>query len=585
MVKFVALLSLLLVAAGCGKKPAARFAALSEEFVYTTLSFSPSAATAAGLHKYQDRTLDGMLDDLSPSSIARQRSFYMGFRERLERLKPDELSAEDRADRQILEDQVSLALLEFDEIRNYMHNPATYVETLGNALFTPYVLEYAPKSERASHIISRLKMVPLFLDQARSNITSAPAVWANVAMDENQGNIDMVEKTIRIWVPADRREAYSRAAQPALMAMRQFQDYLKGNLAPRNDYNWRLGGKSYPKKFRYSLESGIEADSALLMAETELKQVRERMLALSLPLHKQMFPGHSEHTDLAGEARENQVVGEVLARIAERHSTRESYMDDARQDLAEARAFVESKHLLTLPRRANLQVIPTPEFMRGVYSVGGFNAAPALEPQLGAFYWVTPIAPDWPKERADSKLREYNFYKLKLLTIHEAMPGHYVQMEVANDVQPPVRRLLRSVFGNGPYIEGWAEFATRTMIEQGFLDHSPELALTFAKEELRVLANTILDVRLHMLEMSDQDALDLMEQRTFQEHEEAVEKLQRAKLSSCQLPMYFLGWRGWSQVRNDYRQSRGEAFSLSGFNDLALREGAVPLLVLGRLLK
>jgi uncharacterized protein (DUF885 family) len=217
--------------------------------------------------------------------------------------------------------------------------------------------------------------------------------------------------------------------------------------------------------------------------------------------------------------------------------------------------------------------------------VGGFNAAPALEPQLGAFYWVTPIAPDWPKERADSKLREYNFYKLKLLTIHEAMPGHYVQMEAANNVQPPVRRLLRSVFGNGPYIEGWAEFATRAMIDEGYLDHSPELALTFAKEELRVLANTILDVRLQMLDMTDQEALDLMEQRTFQEHEEAVEKLQRAKLSSCQLPMYFLGWRGWTQIRNDYQQAHGAAFSLSGFNDRALKEGAAPLPALGKLLK
>jgi uncharacterized protein (DUF885 family) len=575
----------MLAAAGCAKKPVERFAALSEEFVYTTLSFSPSAATAAGLHKYQDRTLDELLDDLSPSNIARQRNFYLAFRERLERLKSDQLSAEDRADWQILEDQISLALLEFDEIRNYMHNPATYVETLGNALFTPYVLEYAPKGERANHIISRLKTVPLFLDQARSNITSAPAIWANVAMEENQGNIDLVDKTIRIWVPEGQREIYSRAAQPALMAMRRFQDYLKANLVPRDDYSWRLGGKNYPTKFRYLLESGIEADNALLMAETELKQVREHMLALALPLHKQMFPGHPEHTDLAGDARENRVVGEVLAKIAERHSTRESYMDDARQDLAEARAFVENKHLLTLPSRANLQVIPTPEFMRGVYSVGGFNAAPALEPQLGAFYWVTPIPPDWPKERTDSKLREYNFYKLKLLTIHEAMPGHYVQMEVANDVQPPFRRLLRSVFGNGPYIEGWAEFVTRTMIEQGFLDHSPELALTFAKEELRVLANTILDVRLQMLDMTDQEALDLMEQQTFQEHEEAVEKLQRAKLSSCQLPMYFLGWRGWSQVRNDYRQASGESFSISGFNDRALKEGAVPLPVLGGLLK
>src|ERR1017187_4497961 len=237
MAKLVALLSLMLAAAGCARKPVAQFAALSEEFVYTTLSFSPSAATAAGLHKYQDRTLDGLLDDLSPSTVARQHNFYLGFRERLERLKSDELSAEDRADWQILEDQISLALLEFDEIRNYMHNPATYVETLGNALFAPYVLEYAPKGERVSHIISRLNMVQLFLGQARSNITSAPAIWANVAMDENQGNIDLVDKTIRTWVPEDRRDLYSRAAQPALMAMRQFQDYLKGNLAPRNHYS------------------------------------------------------------------------------------------------------------------------------------------------------------------------------------------------------------------------------------------------------------------------------------------------------------------------------------------------------------
>ena len=178
---------------------------------------------------------------------------------------------------------------------------------------------------------------------------------------------------------------------------------------------------------------------------------------------------HTDHSGLAGDERINRVVGEVLARIADRHATPDSYMADARQDLAEARAFVEQKHLLTLPPRSNLQVIPTPDFMRGIYSVGGFDPAPALEPQLGAFYWVTPVPASWPKERAESKLREYNFYKLKLLTIHEAMPGHYVQMEVANDVQPKSRRVLRSVFGNNPYIEGWAEFATQTMLDEGFL--------------------------------------------------------------------------------------------------------------------
>ena len=264
------------------------------------------------------------------------------------------------------------------------------------------------------------------------------------------------------------------------------------------------------------------------------------------------------------------MVGEVLARIAERHSTRDSYMDDARQDLAEARAFVEQKHLLTLPPRSNLQVIPTPEFMRGIYSVGGFNAAPALEPQLGAFYWVTPIPASWPQERAESKLREYNFYKLKLLTIHEAMPGHYVQMEVANDVQP--REPARAALGlrqRTRTSKAGREFATQMMLDEGFLDHSPEMALTFAKEELRVIANAILDVRLHMLNMTDQEALDLMENQTFQEKEEAVEKLQRAKLSSCQLPDYFAGLAGLAARARRVPAGAGRRYSLAAFNDRA----------------
>jgi uncharacterized protein (DUF885 family) len=184
----------------------------------------------------------------------------------------------------------------------------------------------------------------------------------------------------------------------------------------------------------------------------------------------------------------------------------------------------------------------------------------------------------------ESKLREYNFYKLKLLTIHEAMPGHYVQFEYANDIEPMTRRLLRSIYGNGAYIEGWAQYVTQTMLDQGFLNHSPELRLTFLKEELRVIANAILDIRLQMLSMTDQEALDLMEKQTFQETEEATAKLQRAKLSSAQLPTYFVGWRAWIGIRDQYRQARGSGFSLADFHDSALRQGAVPLAVLSKLL-
>jgi len=563
--------------AGCGTSEQ-NFSKLAKEFAYTSLSFSPVAATAAGLHQYRGRKLDEELDDFSPGALDHQRHYYQRFRARLESdVRPGSLSAESRADLRIIQDQVALALLDLNEVRSDLHNPTMYVELVGNALFTPFTLEYAPLPVRMGHIIARLKKLPLFLDQARVNLVSSPDIWTTVAEQENEGNIALVDRTIRAAVPADLLAEYNRAAGPALDALRRFQAYLRDNLAVRNNYDWRLGEDRYTRKFRYALATGTYPGEMLEAATRSLQEVRARMLALALPLDRQWFPRHSDHADLPAAARENKVISEVLDRIAERHSTRESYIQDAKNDLEEARQFVARSHLLTLPPHANLQVIPTPVFMRGLYSVGGFDPAPPLEQQLGAFYWVTPIPAEWTPQRVESKLREYNFYKLKLLTLHEAIPGHYVQFEYANQIQPPTRRLLRSLYGNGPYIEGWAEYATEAMLDEGFQDHSPEMRLTFLKEELRVIANAILDVRLQMLGMTDQQALDLMEQQTFQEAEEATEKLQRAKLSSAQLPCYFAGWRGWLAVRDKYRQAKGTAFNLAAFHGAALREGAVPL--------
>lgn len=577
----VCLIAPLFFLMGCSRNPNDALDKLTGEFVYTTLAFSPATATGAGLHQYRKRNLDDELDDLSPANLDRQRAFFEDFRKRLGALNAGALTPEGRVDLDILNDQAALSLLDLNEIHSSLHNPTVYVETLGNALFNCYVLNYAPLPQRIGNIISRLQKVPLFLDQASTNLTNSADVWTSVAEAENQGNIDLVDKTIRAVVPGNLTNTYSRAAEPALAAMRKFQDYLKNGLSQRDDYNWRLGSDLYTRKFRLTMEAGVEAPNVLQAAERDLDKVRGEMLALAEPLARDWKL--SPHSELTGEARENAVIGEVLDRIADRHSTRQSYMDDARKDLEEARAFVEAKHIVTLPPLDNLKVIPTPDFMRGVYSVGGFSPAPPLEPQLGAFYWITPIPDNWPQDRVESKLREYNFYKLKLLTLHEAMPGHYVQLQVASGIQPQSRRLLRSLDGNDPYIEGWAQFAEETMLDEGF-NRSPEMALTFAKERLRVIANAILDVRLQMLEMTDQEALDLMEKRTFQEKEEAGEKLQRAKLTSCQLPTYYVGWNGWDRLRDEYKSSRGAAYRPSDFNDRALQEGAVPLASLGALL-
>ncbi len=564
---------------GCQSTPRrANFSDLTSQFVYSTLAMSPVTATSAGYHRHDGLPLDELLDDYSEAALQRQRQFYRGFRRRLQsEVVLDSLDAEERADYQLLSDQIELGLLDLDTIQNYKHKPTLYVELAGTALFEPFVREYAPLGERFRHIIARLEKMPALMAQAKANLVDAPEIWNRVAREELAGNIRLVDKVLRGAVPAELRAGYDRAAAKALEAFRAFDEFLAGELAQRTS-DWRLGKEKYARKFRYVLATDSTPEQVLAAAEAELEAVRRQMMEIARPLHRKLYPARRDREDL------NKVVREVLDKIAQRHSTPASYFADARRDLSEATEFVLAKGLLKLPGRENLQVIETPEFMRGIYAVGGFNPAPALEPQLGAFYWLTPIPEDWPKERVESKLREYNFYGLKLLTIHEAMPGHYVQFEYANRIEPESRRLLRAIYGNGPYIEGWAVYSTEMLLDHGYLDGSPELRLTFLKQQLRMIANAILDVRLHTLGMSDDEAMSLMLEQTFQEREEAAAKLQRAKLSSCQLATYFVGWRDWHRLAKLYRREKGASFSLAEFHQRALRAGALPVPVLARLL-
>ena len=538
------------------------FSKLTEDFVYGSLALSPVSATQAGYHEHQGVKLDEKLDDFSPSGVEASRKFYAGFKDRLAAIDQQTLSAEERADYQIMQNAIELSLLDLQQVQSYRHNPTTYVELTGNALFTPFVLEYAPVDVRFGHIIQRLSQVPLLVDQAKMNLADSPEVWTRVAREENDGNIDLIDKTLRAKVPANLKADFDKVAMPALNSLHAFNAYLKDDLSKRTS-DWRLGKERYARKFAYTLVAGKTPDQVLSEAEAALKDTRDEMAKLATP--------HS--------------IREALDAIARQHTTPEHFMDEARKGLDEATQFVRQKHLATFPSRSNLQVIPTPEFMRGTYGVAGFNPAPAFEPQLGAFYWVTPIPGNWPKERIDSKLREYNRYGLMQITIHEAMPGHYVQFEVADNLEPKSRRALRNIFGNVPYVEGWALYTQQMMSEEGFMDNSVELRLTYYKQLLRSIANAILDIRLQTMGMTDQQALDLMINDTFQEREEATAKLQRAQLSSCQLPTYFVGLRGWLDTREEYKKRKGPGFTLSEFHDAALKESAVPLPALGQLLQ
>jgi uncharacterized protein (DUF885 family) len=535
---------------------------LTEDFIYGTLALSPVSATQSGYHQHNGAVLDDLLDDYSAAGLEQQRGFCKGIQDRAGAMDATRLDKEQKADLDIIKSNAGLCLLELNTIQSFKHNPTAYVELLGNALFAPYMLNYAPIEQRFDHITHRLEKVPALFEQAKANLTDAPEVWNRVAQEENDGNIALIDKTLRDAAPASQKAAYSAAATKALAAVRDFNAFLKDKLSAKTS-DWRLGKGKYDQKFALVLAAGRTPEQLLAAAENDLKTVRAEMAKLAAP----------------------QTIQQALDAAARQHPTRENYIPKAKQMLAQATAFVQQKNLLMLSGRSNLQVVETPEFLRGIYGVGGFNPAPALEPELGAFYWITPIPKSWSAARAESKLREYNDYGLQELTIHEAMPGHYVQFEYANAVQPLPRRLLRTLFSNGPYVEGWGVYAQQLMSDEGYLDNSKALRLTFDKQILRVLANTILDVRLQTMGMTDQQALDLMIKDTYQEKEEATAKLQRAQLSSCQLPTYFVGWKGWLDVREGYRKAKGTAFSLKDFHERALKESGVSLPALAGLLE
>ena len=470
-------------------------------------------------------------------------------------------------------------LFELEKERSHENNPTLYVELLGTSLHTLMVHEYAPAAERYRHLMARLQKFPAFLEQAKTNLKASPDVWTEVAIAENEGTIRLVERVIPAGLPAELKADYDAAAGPALEALRGFSDYLKTDLARRNQHDWRLGAQLYTEKLQLMLNTKKTPAQLLQEAEAALETAYNKTIEMARPMHREIYGNQRPPNDLA-------LMREVLEVVADENRLRsgDQLIGQVKKDMVELRGFVQDAAVVFLPKNDNLKVIETPEFMRGVFSVAGFVGAPPMAPKLSAFYWVTPIPSDWPRNRTVSKLREYNLFKMKLLTMHEAIPGHYVQAEFANqgftdpDAEPmsKLSRLLRAVFPDPSYVEGWATYIEASVAEAGYQSDSNGFKINWMKEQLRVQANTILDIRMHSMDMSDDEAEELLRTRSFQETAEVSGKILRAKLTSAQLPLYYHGWQEWQRVRNHY-QNETTDFSPTSFHDKALRNGAVPL--------
>ena len=266
------------------------------------------------------------------------------------------------------------------------------------------------------------------------------------------------------------------------------------------------------------------------------------------------------------------MIRAVIDELGKRHTSREAFVDTIRKQLPQLTAFVREKDLLDQDPTRPLIVRETPLYMRGVGAGASVSAPGPFDPTANTYYNVTPLDAFTPDE-AESNPREYNDWTLQILNIHEAIPGHYTQLMHANKS----KSLVKSLFGNGSMIEGWAVFGEKLMLDAGYGGNTPEMWLAWMKWNLRAVVNTILDYEIQTMDLSRDAAIRMMTYEAFQQQTEATEKWRRATLSQVQLTSYFNGYTEITALRDELRARQDKDFSVKGFNNKFLSYGNAPV--------
>jgi uncharacterized protein (DUF885 family) len=414
---------------------------------------------------------------------------------------------------------------------------------------------------------------------AKQNLKSPPKVVLETAIRQNRGSIGFYEKDLFTFVgESPQLPSVKAEAARVLPVLREYQSYLENNLLPQATGDWRLGKRKFAKKLELVLDAGVSASQVLDDAEQEFKRVRNEMYVVARQLWSKYYPGVPlPPSDVEGQRL---VTAKVLAAVAKEHGKPEDLVNDARTTVDRIKAFIRERDILRLPEPDRCQIIEMPEFQRG-NSVAYLNGAPPLDPDSPSMYAISPPASDWTPRQVQSLLEEYNSHMLQILTIHEAYPGHYVQLEYSARTPSLIRRVL----GSGVMVEGWAVYTEQTLLDQGYGDGDPRLRLTQLKFYLRAVANAILDHKLHCANMSDEEAMALMTDGAFQSEEEARQKLIRAKQTSTQLSTYFTGRMAMVRMREAIQSELGDKFVLGRYHEALLENGSVPVKYLPELIR
>lgn len=545
----------------------ARFEALAEKYLKEFPALSPVGATSLGDHRFDDQ-----LDDVSEAARNRQLDLCRRYTKELEAIPREKLSRENQVDFQLLGHALAREVWEVERLQEWAWNPVVYTQLTGSGIYSLTARNYAPIERRLKSAAARLEQYPRLFRQIRETLQPkrVPAVHAETAVKQNRGVLSIIENSIRPEMEklsADDRQRLEAAIKTATDAVEEHQKWLEKELVPKAAGNFRIGKELYDEKLALTLGTGLSRQEVRDRAEFELHRVRKEMYELARIVLKKEKP--ELPSDPSAEVLQSTVEA-ALEKAATDIPPRDGVVATAEKTLEITTEFVRKKDLVTIPPDP-VDIIVMPEFQRGV-SVAYCDSPGPLEVGQKTFYAVAPLPADWSDTQCTSFLREYNIRSLHNLTIHEAMPGHFLQ--IAHSNRNP--RRLRALLGSGVFIEGWAVYTEQMMSEQGYLDGDPLMRMVMLKWYLRTAANAILDQSIHVDGMNREAAMHLMQKQTFQEEREAAGKWVRAQLTSAQLATYFVGVQEHRDMRDAAKKAWGKDFTLKRYHDGAISFGSPP---------
>jgi uncharacterized protein (DUF885 family) len=548
----------------------AAYATLSKRWMDGWMKLNPVAATQLGDHRFDDQ-----LDDLSAAGRARLRDFSRSVLKDLDTLDNSKLNRENQVDALILRNQVQGDLWSLETEQGWAWDPQVYNNLAGGAIYTVMAREYAPLPQRLRSATARMAAIPLLFNQMRVNLDPGrvPKVHAETVARQNAGILELVDQFITPnagQLHGDDRARLDSAVKQLRAAVAEQQTWLDKQLVPNARGDFRLGQKLYDEKLKLALNSSLSRTEIRQRAEAEMTRVRTDMYRIAvgvLKAHGSALP----LPDQPDAAQQQQAIEAALEFAYAERPARAQVVDFAKQTLAEATRFTREHNLVTVPDDP-VKIIIMPKFQQGV-SVAYCDSPGPLDKGQQTYFAISPIPDDWKQAQVDSFLREYNSRMIHLLSIHEAMPGHYLEGALSSRNPSVLRGVLRS----GLFAEGWAVYAERMITEAGYLNNDPLFKLVQQKFYLRTVANALLDQGVHVDGWSKEQAMDLMTRQAFQQQSEAEGKWRRAQLTSAQLPTYFVGVQEQLDMRAAAEARWGKDFNLRRYHDAVLSHGAPPV--------